>query len=242
MLQFNSTIDVIIFIIEVIGCLSFATSGAITAIRKKADLIGIWILTIIETFGGGLLRDLIINQYPPKIFWDPEYLILVAFTVVVSTIWYFIAYFQKTASIIDSHRHDLWIYLLDAIGIAVFCLYGVQTACSSLEVQPLDGATPFTEYFYIITLGVLTGVGGGMFRDVFIGEIPNVFRKHFYIIPCIIGTTVYALMFKANINNVISIMVGLAIIVVLRTFAIIFKWNLPSAKGYNKLQEEKENK
>lgn len=240
MLHFKNNIEILLFIIELFGCVSFATSGAIKAIRKNADYLGVLILTLIETFGGGLLRDLIINQYPPKIFWHNEYLVLALFSFIVATFWFLVGYFNKTASIIDSHRHDLWIYLLDAFGIAVFCIYGVQAANASLNEVPLKDASELGNYIYIISLGVITGVGGGMFRDVFVGEIPMVFRKHFYITPCIIGTTVYAILFKLNVGSLLSIFVGTSIIVLLRTFAVIFKWNLPTAKGYINLKKNVE--
>lgn len=239
LLKFNSNIDVILYIIEVIGCISFSSSGAIKAIRKKTDILGVWILTLIEIFGGGLLRDLIISNGPPHIFWDEEYLSLALISLIITTIWFLIGYFKKTSVIIDTHRHDFWIYILDAIGMSVFVIYGVQIAYNNL---PNDISFIGT-YVYVITLGVISGVGGGMFRDLFVGEIPMVFKKHFYMTPCIIGALIYSLLYINNVNTILSIIIGICIITILRFFAIVYKWNLPSAKGYNLLvvEREKEN-
>lgn len=236
MLNFESGIDIVLFIIEVIGCISFATSGAITALRKKADILGVWILTLISIFGGGLLRDLIMGQ-TPHIFWDFEYLVLALITLIISTFWFLIAYFNKTAKFIDSHRHDFWIYLIDAIGIGVFCIYGVEAASRTI---PID-ASLVGKYVYLISLGVITGVGGGMFRDVFIGQIPMVFRKHFYMTPCIFGSLIFSILFTLDVNHIVSICIGVGLIVILRTLATIYKWNLPVAKAYNQLLDNEKN-
>lgn len=240
MFSFDSWIDVALYIIEILGVISFASSGAITAIRKKTDFLGIWILTLIAIFGGGILRDLILVR-TPHIFYDPEYLLLAGIGLIVATVWFIIAYNKKTAQIIDSHRHDLWIYFLDAVGIGVFCVMGVQEAYHNMPTTDIDIVG---QYVFITVLGVITGVCGGMFRDVFIGQIPMVFRKHFYMTPCIIGSFIYALLYTNNFNQIASIIICVGIIVLLRSLASVYKWNLPLAKGYNELLDAKneENK
>ncbi len=227
---FTSTLDVIIYIIEIIGVVSFASSGAITAIRKKNDILGVWLSTSIAIFGGGLLRDLIISNGPPHIFWDLQYLVLLGISIFISSIWFIIASIKKTASFIEKHRHDFWIYGLDAIGIAVFCCTGLQVAYSNIP----ENITTFGRYFYLISLGVISGVGGGMFRDVFLGNIPMVFTKHFYMTPCILGTTIYALIYK-RCDDILSIVICTVIITTLRVLATIYKWNMPRANAYNEL-------
>ena len=233
---FNSPIDIALFVIEIIGCISFATSGAFKAIRKKADVLGVVILTFIEVFGGGLLRDLIISQSAPHIFWDPEYLILAAVSVAISILWFCIGYFKKSAWFIEKHRHDFWIYALDALGIAVFCVCGVRVADASIATSAyIKSSNVVGSYVYSIALGVISGVGGGMFRDVFVNELPMVFKKHFYMTPCIVGTIAFTFMYRLLNPKylLLSVVVGLVIIVGLRILAIVFRWNLPSAKGYN---------
>lgn len=234
---FSSAIDVALFIIEIIACISFGTSGAITAIRKKADVLGVVILTLVEAFGGGLLRDLIMHKGVPHIFWDPEYLLMASVVIVVSLFWFIMAYSSKTAKFVDHHRHDFWIYLLDAIGIAVFCIAGVRTA----SIATPEGTNYVSQAIYLIITGVITGVGGGMFRDVFLGEIPMVFRKKFYMTPCILGTLVYVilvLIFPGSSLDILFILLALVVVVGLRILAVIYQWNLPTAKGYNLLVEE----
>lgn len=242
MLNFASPIDAIIFAVEVFGCISFAVSGAITALRKKADLLGVWVLTFIAVFGGGLLRDLSLQHGAPHIFWDPEYLWLAAISLAISTVCFVLACIPKTAKTLELHRHDFWLYLLDAIGIAVFCIGGVRVSYNALP----DSIGPVATYIFCTTLGVVSGVGGGMFRDVFVGEIPMMFRKKFYTMPCIIGTTVYTIFHINSIGDpygILAIVLSVSVIVGLRILATIFKWNMPTAKAFSAvLDEETKNK
>ena len=237
MIHFDGPLSIVIFIVEILGCISFATSGAITAIRKKADYVGVVVLTLIEIFGGGLLRDLILNQGVPHIFYDLEYLFLALLSIIIASIWFIIAYFRKSATIIDKHRHDKWIYIVDAIGVSVFCISGCQFANNIV----VDNITLQGKYTLCICSGVITGVCGGMCRDVFVGEIPMVFRKHFYMIPCLLGCTLYTIMVLNGCNDFISLIFGVLTIIILRTLATIFKWNLPSARGYDELFVKRES-
>ncbi len=237
MISFKTPIDVVLFIAEIIACISFATSGAITALRKKTDLLGVWILTLIEVFGGGLLRDLILNKGAPHIFWDPEYLWLAALVIAISTVCFVLACLPKTAKYLEDHRHAFWIYALDAIGISVFSVAGAKTAFYALPEE--IGA--FETYVFCVCLGVITGVGGGMFRDVFVGEIPSVFKKHFYMMPCIIGTTIYAAFLINDWGDsygIVGVALSCAVIITLRILATLFQWNLPRAKAFNTIMEE----
>ncbi len=236
-MHFKSTLDIVLFVIQLIGCISFSTSGAIKAIRKKTDILGVWILTLIEIFGGGLLRDLIINKEPPHIFWDEEYLLLAGVSLIISTIWFIIGYKKSTAHLIEKKRHDFWIYLLDALGTSAFVISGSNLTYS---LTP-DSFSIFSKCVFIISLGVITGIGGGIFRDVFLGDIPTVFKKHFYMTPCILGATLYTILLINNVNSLFSIIISMILMVTLRVLATIYKWNLPTCKGYNELQDNKDN-
>lgn len=236
MLNFDTSLDWIVFAIEILGVISFASSGAIVAIRKKADIVGILILTLIEVFGGGVLRDLIINKGAPHLFWDTEYFYLAGVAIIVSFIWFFIGYFKKSAGFIEKHRHDMWIYILDAVGVAIFCVSGCKTAYKGIDPK----FTEFARYVFIVFLGVVSGVCGGIFRDICIGEIPKAFKKHFYITPALIGTIIYAILYVHEVNELLITLLCASLIIVLRIFAIIYKWNMPAAKAYNELREEHE--
>lgn len=241
---FTSNIDIVIYVIEAIACVSFATSGAFAALRRKADILGVIILTLIAIFGGGLLRDLIINEGAPHIFYDPQYLVLAAIAIVICIFWFVIASIKKTAPFILNHYHDHWIYILDAIGIAFFCISGVRVAKASLVNSAfITSSNVIGQYVYLTCLGVITGVGGGMFRDVFLAEIPAVFKKHFYMTPCIIGTIIYVIMdnFLGEPYILLSISVSSLIIIGLRVAATLRLWNLPSAKALNEIMDQ-ENK
>ena len=237
MIEFENTFDLIIFIIEIIGCISFGTSGAIKAIRSNTDILGVWILTLIEAFGGGLIRDLVISSYPPFIFWNKEYHLMALVIIITSLLLFIIGYNRKTAHLIEKHRHDSWIYYLDAIGIAAFCVSGLTIAYKWVPVE----AGLVGSYVFVITLGVTTGVGGGMLRDIFMGRIPSVFQKHFYMTPCILGCLGYMLLASLGVAHIISSIICFTIIIVLRFLAIKFQWNLPVAKGYKELIDNNNN-
>ncbi len=237
MITFSSTVEIILFVIEVIGCISFATSGAVTALRKKADLLGVWILTLLSVFGGGLLRDLILHNGVPHIFWDPEYLWLALISIVISTVCFVLACIPKTAKGLEHHRHDFWIYAVDAVGVSVFCVAGAKLAYNALP----STIGIFETYIFVTSLGVITGVCGGMFRDVCLGEIPTVFKKRFYMMPCLIGTAVYTVFFLNNwgdSSGIVAILIGCGTIITLRILAVIFKWNMPVAKAFNTVVDE----
>ena len=237
MLKFDSVFDLILFIIAIIGCISFGTSGAIKAMRSRTDILGIIVLTLLEAFGGGLIRDLVINKYPPKIFWDTEFHYMALTVIIVCIIWFIIAYRKKSAYFIDKHRHDPWIFYVDAIGIAAFCAMGSKTASQYIP----ETAGPVGAFIYVMVLGVITGAGGGVIRDVFMGRIPSMFKKHFYMTPCIIGCSLYVIVSLIGAGVIISSLTCAFSIIILRILAIKFEWNLPVAKGYDNLIEERES-
>ena len=212
-------VDVILNIVEYIGVISFAISGTVIAINKKTDAVGALFFALLTCFGGGIIRDIALGGVP-KIFTETKSYFLALTCIVVSGICFALAFIPKTADFITKHSHDFVVEFTDAIGLSVFCVFGIDVAISA----------GFDSRILLIFCGCITGVGGGMLRDICSAEIPFIFRKHIYLIPTLCGAVCYALTYK-YIPHLASMSIAIAIIVVLRVLAIVFKWNLPVPKG-----------
>ncbi len=204
----------ILFILEIIGTIAFAVSGALVGIQKKMDIFGVCVLGLTTAVGGGILRDLILNITPPDAFKNPAFAgtaVLVSIIMFIPSVRRLLA---KTGRIYDS-----LLLIMDSIGLGLFTVAGVQAAYSS---------TAEVNIFLITFVGVLTGVGGGLMRDTFAGNTPYIFVKHFYACASIIGALVCALAWQ-YLGSVISMIAGASITVILRLLAARFRWELPKA-------------
>lgn len=215
-------VDIILGIVEYIGVISFAISGTVIAINKKTDAVGAVVFALLTCFGGGMLRDIVLG-ITPKILTNREYHYLALTCIGIALICFMLAFVPKTATFISKHSHDFIIDFTDAIGLSVFCVLGIDVA---LEINANANSV------LLIFCGCITGVGGGMLRDICSAEIPFIFRKHIYLIPTLCGATFYALTYK-YIPHLASMLIAIGIIISLRVLAIIFKWNLPVPKGNN---------
>ena len=194
-------------ILEIIGTIAFSVSGAVVGIRKKMDILGVVTLGIITAVGGGVIRDLIIGAVPPTAFRNPIYtLIAIAAAVLV-----FLPFISKKINL----DHFIWI-LADSIGLGAFTMIGVSTGAA------------FDNIFLQVFLGVITGVGGGVIRDICSGDIPMIFIKHFYACPCIIGAVICAVL--TGVDSDVAIVSGFTVILILRLLAAKYRWHLPKAK------------
>ena len=194
----------LVIILEIVGTVAFAISGVIAAMQKKMDIFGIMILGLTTAVGGGILRDLLLNITPPAVFTDPLY----AITAIVTALVMFIPHVAKYVS-----KAEKRLLVMDSIGLSVFTVLGVHTGMST--------GNPYLAVF----VGVLTGVGGGVIRDLFTGERPYIFVKHFYACASIIGAIVAAALWSVDVFVAMS--VGAIVIFALRICAAIFRWSLP---------------
>lgn len=215
-------IDKIIFVIEIIGTVAFAITGVITALEKKLDIFGAIVLGMVTAVGGGILRDIILGYLPPAAFLHPVYAITAIITsVAVFTLAYIFG--DKFKAKYDTYSQAINIF--DSIGLAVFVIVGVQTAADCGF-----GGNAFLAVF----VGTLTGVGGGIMRDVIAGRIPKILRKRVYALAAIIGAVVYQLLTEYGIcSQTVAMLIGAGSILVIRILATVFHWNLPTAKKFN---------
>lgn len=210
--------ELIYFIVEIIGTVAFATSGAMVAINKRVDIFGVLVLSSITALGGGAIRDILIGALPPRMFSDYRYVMV---AVIVSTVVFIIAYifrehYQQKAKAVDSVNN-----IFDAIGLGLFTVTGVQVAIDS--GFRMNG-------ILVVCLGVITGIGGGVLRDVMLREIPFVLKKRIYALASIAGGSVYYHLYLAGFDRTRAIVIAVLITFVIRVLATIFKLDLPKVK------------
>lgn len=209
----------VFFIIEIIGTVAFACSGAMVAIKKHLDLLGIIVLGVITAVGGGMMRDILIGNNPPALFVNPIYVFMAFLSVMV--LFLIVKFRRMSMAVLESLTYERIMSLLDAIGLGAFTVVGIDTAIEA----------GFGEYtFLMIFLGVITGVGGGILRDMMAGEIPGVLKKHIYACASLAGAVTYVVLLKNEIVSAeVAVIVSALLVVVIRVLARHYRWNLPRA-------------
>ncbi|WP_143322363.1 trimeric intracellular cation channel family protein [Clostridium sp. HBUAS56010] len=205
------------FFIEVIGTIAFASSGAMIAIKKQLDLLGVIVLGVTTAVGGGMIRDLIIGNVPPALFQNPIYVLLAFFTVMI--LFVIVRLNQQIIASRSMATYEKVMNIFDAIGLGAFTVVGIDTAIFSGYGQ---------YHFLTIFLGVITGVGGGILRDIMAGQTPYVLRKHIYASASITGAILYAVLLE-HINGNAAMLAGACSVVLIRLLATHYRWNLPTA-------------
>jgi len=207
--------DYLIRITEWIGTISFAISGSLVAIAHGLDLFGVLIVGCVTAVGGGITRDILMGNLPPRIFFDPAVLSL---ALITSLFVFLIAALNAKKFTSFRKKLDNINIFFDALGLAVFSVSGVEAACIG---GFRDNAV------FVITLGVITGVGGGVLRDVFVNEKPYILTKHIYAVASIIGCGIYLLFRELLELKVWGIAASVFLTVVIRLLAAHFRWKLP---------------
>lgn len=217
--------SLIITVLEIIGVFSFSVSGALMAIDKENDFVGVVFLAIITSFGGGMLRDLFIGNTPP-VFFSLYKLIIVS--VLTATVTYFLAmifkrqYVQNEAFVQSINNY------FDALGLGVFVISGAEICIERGIDNPL----------LIIVMGMLSGTGGSMTRDIIMNEVPALLRRHIYLLAALAGAGCYYLLCYFEVQGVVAVTASASLIVAIRILATIFKWNLPKAIDFTKISKD----
>lgn len=202
------------FILELIGAAAFAVAGAMEALEKRADIFGVIFLAVTTALGGGVIRDILLGQLPPRMFVSYPYL-LVALLAALAV--FADAYVRRERYIRHKEKLDAVNNIFDAVGLAVFTVSGMNVAMSVSD-----------NVLLILILGMATGVGGGMLRDVMTNTMPKVLRKRVYAVASLVGGLVYYVLHILGVNDILSASAGMVVIFLLRVLATFYKWNLPS--------------
>lgn len=207
----------VISFFEIVGIIVFAITGALEAIKSKMDLLGVLIIGTTTAVGGGIIRDLVLGINPPASFNNP---IFIYYATSTSLIVFMIAYFNKkimgNASVTF---FDKILTVTDALGLAVFTILGMKVAYAlSYEYRGV---------IYIF-VGLITGVGGGVIRDVLLQKVPYILERNIYASASIIGAVIFYLLTKNNIlNEALRMEISILIIFVIRIYAAKHNLNLP---------------
>ena len=213
--------ELFILITDIIGTVAFAVSGAMAGIRKKMDIFGVNILALLTATGGGIIRDLITGSTPPAAFRNPFFVIIAA---VAANITFIFLWWQHKSNKNVSGKtraiYDKIFFWFDTVGLAAFTADGVHTGL----LGPHAGNA-----FLVVFLGVVTGVGGGVLRDVLSLEMPYIFVKHIYACASIIGAAAVYIVYTATDSAEAAMLTGFFFVCVIRFCAAHYGWNLPKA-------------
>ena len=208
-------IETLTFVFELIGTVAFAISGAITGLKKKMDIFGVVILAVVTAVGGGAIRDIVLGNTPPMTFRNPVY----ALVAVATGILTFIPVVRKLAGKTPK-AFDIFLLVTDSVGLGIFTVMGIRTAINLNHGENM---------FLLVFVGVVTGVGGGLLRDMMAGNTPYIFVKHIYASASLAGAVLCVLLWKP-LDATAAMSVSAVVIIIIRFLAARFKWSLPKAE------------
>lgn len=208
--------ETLLFLLEIIGTVAFSVSGAIVGLRKNMDIFGVAILGLTTAVGGGIIRDIILGITPPVTFVDPTYAMIAILVAIIT-------FFSKVRKFFERyHRfYDAILLIMDSLGLGVFTVIGIRTAYKLSD---------YYNIFLLLFVGIVTGVGGGVIRDVLAGDRPYIFIKDFYACASMVGG-LFSIGMWHLVGETWAMLLGIAVIVLLRLAASYFHWKLPSYKS-----------
>ncbi len=195
-------------IIEFIGTFAFAISGVRLSSTKHFDIFGAWIVGMATAIGGGTIRDLMLGLNP---FWmtNGSYFICCALAVLA------VGMFGKYII----HHNYTW-FIFDTIGLALFNVIGIEKTLALGH-----------SFWVAITMGAVTGAGGGIIRDVLMNDVPLIFRSEIYALACVAGGIAYVVCLHMGLSVEISALLSAFSVILIRILAVKFHWQLPVLKG-----------
>lgn len=200
--------DLILVILDLVGTFVFALSGALVGVRHRLDLFGVLVLSFVAANGGGVMRDTMIGATPPAALQDWRY-VAISIAAGLLTFW--------RAGAIERWRNP--VQSLDAVGLGVFAVAGALKA-QAFGLGPVGA----------MLLGMLTGIGGGMLRDVLVAQVPTVLKAELYAIAALMGAGVVVLGTALSLPVAWVVVAGVVACTGLRLFAIRRGWALPVAR------------
>ena len=206
--------EAVLLLFEMIGTVAFSISGAMTGIKKGMDAFGVVTLGLVTAVGGGIIRDLVLGITPPMTFRNPVYAIAAVCTALI------LCFPGVMRQLNRNHRlYDAVMLVMDSLGLGIFTVVGIQTAGTVISSGSI---------FLLLFVGVITGVGGGVLRDVLAGDRPYIFVKHIYACASLTGAVLC--IFLWPISGSAAMIAGAGAVVVLRLCAARFRWSLPRPK------------
>ncbi|HEX7317457.1 MAG TPA: trimeric intracellular cation channel family protein [Pyrinomonadaceae bacterium] len=198
--------------LDLIGTFVFAVSGAVAGIKQRLDIFGVLVLSFAAASAGGIMRDLLIGSVPPVAIRDWRYLAASLIAGLLVFVW-----FPRSRQL---PRARNLVLIFDAAGLGLFAVAGTQKALG-YGLNPAMAAL----------LGMLTGIGGGMLRDILVAEIPNVLRADLYAVAALAGAIVVVIGYLLAADATGAAILGAALCFCLRLVAIRRGWQLPVARS-----------
>lgn len=206
--------ETFILILELMGSFAFSVSGAMVGLRKNMDIFGVCILGLTTAVGGGMVRDLVLGNTPPATFRNPVY----AAVALAAALAIFLPQIRRF--LLRNHAlYDEVLFWMDAAGLGIFTVVGVRFAYAYV---------PQATLFLLCFVGVVTGAGGGLLRDIMAGNTPYIFVKHIYACASLAGALVCGLLWH-RAGEMPSMMLGLGLVMLIRFLSRHFEWSLPKA-------------
>ncbi|MCG9972731.1 trimeric intracellular cation channel family protein [Christiangramia crocea] len=193
-------------ILDILGTIAFAISGALSAMNRRLDLFGIFIIAFVTAIGGGTLRDLLIGSTPVTWMENIVYVYLIGLVTILAIVFRNKLFYLRKS-----------LFLFDTIGLGVFTITGVETGIQN-DLNPIIS----------IALGAMTGTFGGVIRDILCNEIPVIFRKEIYATACIIGAFTYVVLYDLGVNSDIIYLATTLIVISIRLVVVKYHISLPS--------------
>ncbi|WP_459211790.1 trimeric intracellular cation channel family protein [Aquimarina rhabdastrellae] len=199
-------------ILDLLGTSAFAISGALSAMNRKLDLFGIFIIAFVTAIGGGTIRDILVGNTPVSWMQDTTNMFLIGSITIAAIIFRNkINYLKKS------------LFLFDTIGLGICTIIGVETGISA-SLDPI----------ICITLGTMTGCFGGVIRDILCNEIPVIFRKEIYATASLAGGTCFMILYYFNLGENLVYISTAALIILIRLLVVKYKVSLPLFTIHNK--------
>lgn len=209
---FGGIMDIIWYMFDMIGTIAFAVSGALVGVARKMDIFGMTVLALATAIGGGTVRDVLLGYFPPNSLRNVVYVtVVLAVTVIV-----FLIYNSRYRKHAMGPRSRASYLLADALGLASFTVTGASAGFKLYPELPI----------FIVLLGTITAVGGGIIRDMLAQRIPSVLKEDVYALPSIIGGIVYYVMVTSSWENM-AVYGAFTVVLVIRLLAIKYNWSLP---------------
>ncbi len=209
--------DYIVFCMELVGTVAFAASGAVVGINCRMDVFGVCVLGVVTAVGGGMTRDVILGKIPGALV-APVY---VAVAVAAALLVFLVEYFKK--GLLQGKTGVLYeriMLVMDSVGLGIFTGMGVMTGIRNGYLE---------NTFLLVFLGTLTGVGGGLLRDMMAGVPPYIFVKHIYACASVVGAMCCVWLYR-DLGQIPAMMISAVLIILIRFLAAYYHWNLPRMK------------
>lgn len=193
-------------VLDLLGTIAFAISGALAAMNRRLDLFGIFIIAFVTAIGGGTVRDMLIGNTPVTWMENVIYIYLIGLVTIFSII------FREKLNYLKKS-----LFLFDTIGLGIFTITGVEIGIQN-DLNPIIS----------ITLGAMTGTFGGVIRDILCNEIPVIFRKEIYATACLVGGLAFIILHEMGVNQDIIYLATSLTVIAIRLVVVKYHISLPS--------------